>query len=142
MSYSAVSQLQFSKASTTRIFQALIIALFFLASALPARAAQISLEWEPGDTNLQLAGYKVYYGTISGNYPYVLDIGKFTSCDISGLMEGKRYYFSATSYDNMGHESDKSGEISHVAGTKTPDEDKKRRIVATIRIINTLLLDN
>jgi hypothetical protein len=103
-------------------------------------AAQVSLAWEPGQDTSEIAGYKVYYGTSSGSYTHVLNIGNHTSCDISGLIEGNIYFFAASAYDGYGNESDKSGEITYIAG-KSPKPDKKQ-MAAVMNIITTMLLND
>jgi hypothetical protein len=81
----------------------------------PARAS-ISLEvtWNASsDTNV--AGYKVYYGTVSQQYTNVVVAGNLTNALISGIKSGKTYYFAATSYNAAGWESSYSPEISYIA---------------------------
>lgn len=100
----------------------------------------MTLEWDPGASTEAVSGYKVYYGSSSGSYENVLNIGNHTSCEISGLTEGKRYYFSATTYDAEGNESAKSGEISHIAGSAQKSPEVKKRIAAVNTIVTALLL--
>ena len=59
-----------------------------------------------------MAGYKVYYGQASGIYTNSIDVGNATRCIVSGLDEGKTYFFVAKAYSNSGEESDFSSEIS------------------------------
>ena len=47
-------------------------------------AKDITLEWDP-NTEPDIGGYIVHYGTESGIYDYSLDVGNFTSAVISGL---------------------------------------------------------
>ena len=53
-------------------------------------AAQVTLAWD-ASTNPGIAGYKVYYGTTSGNYQVAMDVGKNTSCTISNLQNDSPY---------------------------------------------------
>ena len=103
-------------------------ALFFclavvIASTLlvhgPARAAQLSVTWDPsGDSDV--AGYKIYYGTQSGTYTEVIDAGNSTSCTLPDLAVGTTYYIAATAYDSYGYESDYSNELDYaVTGDAT-----------------------
>ncbi|MBI4691568.1 MAG: fibronectin type III domain-containing protein, partial [Nitrospirae bacterium] len=64
----------------------------------------------PGDTQLTVSwnanaepvdGYKVYYGTQSGNYTNLVDVGKTTSYTITGLTNGTTYYVSVTAYADI-----------------------------------------
>ena len=90
------------------------IAVLVLASVIfinpSCFAFHLTLEWDP-NVEEDLAGYIVYYGTASRNYKYDVDIGDQTSCTISGLAEGKRYYFAVTAYDEEGNESTFSREV-------------------------------
>ncbi len=74
-------------------------------------AAQISLAWDQ-NTEQDLSGYKIYYGTSSDNYTFSIDVGKTTSYTLSSLESGKTYYTSVTAYDTEGYESDFSDEVS------------------------------
>jgi hypothetical protein len=74
-------------------------------------AAQLTVAWEknpePG-----VAGYKIYYGTSSGEYDYSVDVGNQTICTISGIEPDRTYYFAATAYNEIG-ESNFSAEKSY-----------------------------
>ena len=102
-----------------------------LAAALPAYAiavAQVSmgsatLSWvaptqrEDGTPLVNLAGYRIRYGTAPGSYPNVLHIQNpgITSCVIENLPAGT-YYFVATAYDSSGYESAYSAVVSKTIG--------------------------
>lgn len=66
----------------------------------------------PANTESDLAGYKVYWGTASGTYTNSQTIGNATSYTITGLTEGTRYYIVVTAYDSDGNESTKSIEVT------------------------------
>ncbi len=107
--------------SMTRLFLVLL-AIAALFSQFPggSHAADASLQWD-ANTESDLAGYRVYYGTASKNYTSSINVGNWTSCTVSGLTAGKTYYFSATAYDTGGLESGYSGEVAYtVPGTVTP----------------------
>lgn len=74
-------------------------------------AAQIALAWDASEGSV--AGYKIHYGTKSGDYDYSVNVGNYTSCTISDLQEGTTYYFSATAYNSYLSESDFSEEIEY-----------------------------
>ncbi len=61
-------------------------------------AKDITLEWDP-NTEPDLGGYIVHYGTESGIYDQSLDVGNFTSAVISGLDENTEYYFAISAYN-------------------------------------------
>ena len=101
--------------------QTILIPLFFFLCtiALPsAFAATVNLAWNPS-TGSNVAGYKMYYGTASRNYSYNVNVGKSTSCSLSGLTAGKKYYFAATAYNTSNAESSYSSEISYTVPTSS-----------------------
>ncbi|MCC7202290.1 MAG: fibronectin type III domain-containing protein [Nitrospirae bacterium] len=77
-----------------------------------------TLSWDR-NTQPDLAGYKIYYGTTSGDYTASKDVGltntpsypKYPVADISSLSKGEKYYFVVTAYDTVGNESDYSNEV-------------------------------
>jgi hypothetical protein len=86
----------------------------FAVLSLPswAYSAKVMLAWDRnGETDI--AGYRVYYGTSSGHYTFMLDAHNNTSCTLYNLEAGKTYYFVATAYDFTGNESGFSAEIPY-----------------------------
>jgi fibronectin type 3 domain-containing protein len=77
-------------------------------------AGTISLAWD-ANTSSGIAGYKVYYGTSSGNYPDVINVGDTATYTVSNLQSGHTYYLAVTDYDTSGNESGYSNEISGTA---------------------------
>jgi purple acid phosphatase-like protein len=74
------------------------VAATVLLAALPAQAGTASLAWDPvPDTDL--AGYKIFYGTSSGVYPNVVDVGKVTTYTFTNLTDCTLYYFAVKAYD-------------------------------------------
>jgi len=94
--------------------------------ALPVQtayaAASVELEWDP-NTEPELVGYKIYWGTSSGNYTSSKDVGKTTTYTLTGLDEGKTYYFAATAYDGSSNESGYSNQISYTVPYSDTDGD-------------------
>ena len=76
-----------------------------------ADAASVTLAWDPNNEP-DLAGYRLYYGKASGTYKSVIDVGNQTTYTISGLEDGKTYYFAVTAYDEFG-KSDFSSELRY-----------------------------
>ena len=68
---------------------------------------------EDGTALVNLAGYRIKYGTSSGSFPNQVQISNpgITSCVIENLPAGT-YYFVATAYDSNGNESGPSAVIS------------------------------
>ncbi|MBN1155932.1 fibronectin type III domain-containing protein, partial [candidate division KSB1 bacterium] len=76
-------------------------------------AGELNLSWDP-NTEVDLAGYKVYYGLTSRNYTNSIDVGDHNSYIVRNLTEGSRYYLAVTAYDESRNESDYSEEVSAV----------------------------
>jgi PKD repeat protein len=97
-----------------------VLALLILTTTL-VHAASVQLNWTAPTTNANgstltdLAGYKVYYGTSSRQYPSSATIGIQTSYTLSGLTSGQRYYISLKARDTAGNESTFSNEVNIVA---------------------------
>src|SRR3569623_2122468 len=83
--------------------------LLLLAAHL--HAATVDLAWDP-DTDSSIAGYKVYYGTTSGDYLGVIDSGNASTAKVTNLLGGVTYYFAVSSYNAAGEESPRSNEIA------------------------------
>lgn len=85
----------------------------------PAASSSVTLNWNSPSTRIdgsvmtteEVAGYKIHYGSSSGNYSTVIDVGNVTSYTVDALTAGT-YYFSVTAYDLNGNESPGSTEIS------------------------------
>jgi len=75
-------------------------------------SGDVTLAWDP-NSEPGLAGYKVYYGSSSRNYTHSEDAGMNENWTISGIEEGKTYYYAVTAYDVDGNESDFSEELSY-----------------------------
>lgn len=58
---------------------------------------------------VNLAGFKFYYGTRSGNYTKMIDIGMTTRFKVS--LKRETYYFAVKAYTTDGTESDFSNEV-------------------------------
>ncbi len=77
---------------------------------------QVNLVWEAPTTNPDgtplagLAGYKIHYGTSSGNYTTTVDVGNVTAYALNNLPAGT-YYIVTTAYYTSGGESGYSNEV-------------------------------
>jgi len=74
----------------------------------------INLAWHP-NTEPDVAGYKVYYGTSSRIYGPGIDVGNVKTFALTGLIKGRRYLISVKAYNTSRHESDFSYEVSSIA---------------------------
>jgi len=79
-------------------------------------AASILVSWN-ANTEDDLAGYKVYYGTASRSYGSGLDVGNVTSYRFDNVPLGRTYYIAVTAYDTSNNESGYSEEASITTGS-------------------------
>ena len=90
-----------------------LTALAAVGAGLPGDlgAASVSLAWN-ANTESNITGYNVYYGTVSKTYTSKVNVGNFTSATLSGLNAGQTYYFAATALNSAGLESGYSNEVA------------------------------
>jgi hypothetical protein len=94
----------------------MIFLCFFLLLSLltltfhKGHCAEVTLAWDPVD-NPQLAGYTIYYGTASGTYQWMVDVGNVTTYTLSNLTIGATYYAAATAFTTSDLESGYSNEV-------------------------------
>jgi len=96
--------------------------LFVMATLFPATpilaAESVGLSWDPNSEN-DLAGYLVYYGTASGNYSQTQP-ATTASATVPNLNSGTTYYFAVTAYNTNGLESGYSNEVSYSTSGGAP----------------------
>lgn len=79
----------------------------------------VYLAWD-ANTETNLAGYELHYGTISHSYGTTRDIGNHTIVAISGLPAGQIYYLAVRAYNNLRQQSPFSSEVSVDLRSGTP----------------------
>jgi hypothetical protein len=79
-----------------------------LAVAFAASAATVTATWDR-NTESTVTGYRLSYGTQSGNYGTTIDVGNVASYQLT-LSAGARYYFVVQAYDSYGQVSPRSTE--------------------------------
>jgi hypothetical protein len=96
-----------------------------------AIASEVTFVWD-ANVESDLAGYKIHYGTATGVYTQVIDIGSEEAaagrnpacsvpynpsdsvcCEYTIELDSGTYFFAATAYDDEGNESDPSAELTH-----------------------------
>ena len=98
----------------------------FISSA--GYGANKTVEWiaptlnADGSPCTDLAGYKLYYGKVSGSYTNNIAIGLVESytVTIDNTKDGETYYFVMTAIDTSGNESALSNEISYTIPDVAP----------------------
>jgi hypothetical protein len=86
--------------------------LVLLNPSAVASPANVTLAWDPS-VDPGVSGYNLYYGSASGTYTNVVVAGTATSATVSNLVRGSTYYFAATTFTDIGLESDYSSEITY-----------------------------
>src|SRR3989442_835377 len=99
----------------------LLACLSLAFAATPAQAAQVKLTWDApvqadGTPVSSLAGYKLYYGSQSGQYPTMIPVGLTTTYTVTNVPTGQTSYFAVKAYDSTGTESAFSNEVSVTPG--------------------------
>jgi Big-like domain-containing protein/HYR domain-containing protein/fibronectin type III domain protein len=100
---------------------ALLLLLFALARTT-AFAASIVIAWDPS-TNANTVGYRIHYGTASGQYGTTIAVGDLTLYRLDNLTAGQTYYLIVDAYTPDGATSGASNELvvtpSDVSSTDT-----------------------
>jgi hypothetical protein len=87
----------------------------WLAGGGSAAAASVTLAWDR-NSEPDVTGYVLLYGTSSGQYPSSVDVGNRTDWTLASLADGRTYYFIVRAYNSAGLVSGNSNEVS----TTTP----------------------
>jgi hypothetical protein len=88
-----------------------LLILIFACSSPGASPASVTLTWD-ANAEPDIAGYRVYYGTVSGSYTDIIDVGTSTTGTVSNLPEAQTF-FVVTAYNSAGAESLPSNEVSY-----------------------------
>ncbi len=95
-----------SKAFQTVAFKTVTFILLSLSAFMYAgisQAAEVTLAWDGvSQSGVTVEGYRVFYGTQSGQYPTLGCRVSVTSCTVPGLVEGQTYHFAAVAYNSVG----------------------------------------
>src|SRR5712691_7913145 len=71
----------------------------------------VSLAWD-ANTEPDLAGYRIHYGTSPGSYTTTIPVVGQNNARITNLQANTTYYFAVTAYDLAGNESLLSNEVA------------------------------
>ncbi len=92
------------------------------------KSAKIS--WEAATDNVDVTGYQVHYGLsavddVGESFDEMKDVGKKLSYTVSGLDNGKEYFFAVVAYDAEGNESvNWSSQVSATPGGAAGEDDE------------------
>jgi len=114
------------------------VVIFAMLVARDASAMDGKFSWLP-NKEADLAGYKIHYGTASGQYEHVVDCGLPETVDgrvtytVPNIPDDLTY-FAAAAYDNKGHESDYSNEISYDPVPSAPADFKAITVTVQVEV--------
>ena len=94
-----------------RMVRAVTLVWMLLLISSRGIAGGLLVTWDPNSES-DLAGYRIYYGTAPSIYTVTVDVGNTTSHVIENLSEGETYYVVVTAYDQSSNESLPSTEVS------------------------------
>lgn len=89
----------------------MLVIFFFAFTPAALHAASLLVSWA-ANSESDIAGYKVYYGTQPQAYGTPVDAGNVTSFQLNNAASGTTYYIAITAYDTSGNESSFSTESS------------------------------
>lgn len=87
------------------------------AAVFPSNSA--ALEWVP-NPEPDVAGYRVYIGSASGNYDSVIDVVGATRASLPQVPLGSTIYLAVSAYNSAGLESAPSTELVVIADVPKP----------------------
>lgn len=76
-------------------------------------AAQVTLAWDP-NSEPDVAGYRLYYGSPGGEFGTVINTGNVTNFTAGDLVPGSTYAFYVTCYNTSGLESEPSNVVEYL----------------------------
>jgi hypothetical protein len=106
-----------------------------LAASAAHAQSTVTVSWDR-NTDSYTAGYRLYYGTASGNYEWSLDAGNQTSAPVS-LSPGSAYYMTVRAYNASYEYGPPSNEATINLGTSTTPT---AQIQATLQSASTALV--
>ena len=92
-----------------------VIGAFLFLGAARAEAQSVTLAWDP-NSEPDLAGYLIGYGTAPGQDHQLIDVGGSTSWTLYGFSPGTTYYFRVYAYSTSGLRSTPSPDLFTTIG--------------------------
>ena len=99
-----------------------VLGLILISTAITrVLAAQIQLAWDdPHNDPADVGGYLLYYWQHQWKIPASVDVGKQTTCTLTGLEAGQPYAFAITAYDSH---RERESNFSNVVTQTLPSDD-------------------
>jgi Fibronectin type III domain len=94
-----------------------IASLLIVSLSLGEAAQSVTLAWD-ANSEPNIVGYVLRYGTTQGKPSQSINVDKSTTATVSNLASGKTYFFTVTARNHLGLESQTSNEVS--CTTPTP----------------------
>ena len=112
-----ISATRLKVSSPLRLLSFAVLAVLACSTPLAAQ----TLAWN-ANTESNIAGYRIEYGTVSGSPSTTIDAGNVTSRTMTGLTAGTTYYFRVIAYNTSGQTSAPSAQVSYTvpAGPNVP----------------------
>jgi chitinase len=86
--------------------------LLFLGAAIAALAASVTLAWDP-NSEADVAGYRLFWGTTDVGFVNVTNCGNVTNWTVVDLQPAEEYAFYVTCYNTSGLESEPSNVVTY-----------------------------
>jgi hypothetical protein len=113
----------------------LLAACLFVLVGQPVQAASLNLAWDPPDSGSP-AGYILGYGTQSGVYTNIVNVGPSTFFTVNGLSEGKTYFFVVVAYTAAGAISLPTPELRGALCSSAPSAPTGMRVNVSGTLVN------
>jgi Fibronectin type III domain len=109
--------LQSRRSLSSGIVTAIVLSSSLLAGS--AEAGTLTVQWDR-NTEADVAGYYVSYGTQAGQYPTTVDVGNQTSHQFTEPDPTQTYYFVVRAYSSTGLISSYSQEVHSTPSSTSP----------------------
>lgn len=95
------------------------LGLCLLTAAQLFAAPAVILGWD-ANPEVDIANYKLSYGTSTGSYPMVIDVGQTLETSVPNLVQGTTYYFVVSAVNTAGVQSRYSTEFQYYVDFELP----------------------
>ena len=95
------------------------LGLCLLTAAQSFAAPAVILAWD-ANPEVDIANYRLSYGTSTGSYPIVIDAGQNLEASVPNLVQGATYYFAVSAVNTAGVQSRYSTEFQYYVDFEVP----------------------